>query len=404
MKAVFAHDHVFDRQSGDTYASEKLPYTLWRQRYLPIFETIDVVARSKRAEAATAGKKRPAVGAGVNIWPVPSISSPLARLRHSARVRSVLWDRIDRADCVIARLPSEIGLAAVTVARQQGKPTAIEMVGCAWDALWNYGTWQGRAYAPFAYRRNRAAVANASHVIYVSEHFLQERYPTSGFSAGVSDVMISEPEPETLARRLAKECSREEHVTIGLIGSLLPYKGIGTLLRAAAFLKRRRVPSFRLRFLGGGAHAPWRALAAKLGIGPLCDFCGVLPPGPDVWKWLDDIDIYVQPSYVEGLPRATVEAMSQACPVIASTAGGLPELVQPGSLHKPRDSRRLAKLVERMMLDTNWRKECCRFSHSKAREYSPEILEMRRAVFWDDFTQHVQRQAGLQKVERKTAA
>lgn len=50
-------------------------------------------------------------------------------------------------------------------------------------------------------------------------------------------------------------------------------------------------------------------------------------PHSEVFSWLDSIDIYVQPSFMEGLCRSIVEAMSRACPVICTNVGGNYELV-----------------------------------------------------------------------------
>jgi glycosyltransferase involved in cell wall biosynthesis len=385
MKAVFAHDHIFLRNSAGIYLSEKLPYTLWKSRYLTMFDIIDIVARSEWTGPSGTAGRAPAVGPGVQVFPVPSLSSPMGRIFNRAEAHRVLHERIKSADCVIVRLPSEIGEAAAAVARKIGKPTAVEMVACAWDSLWTYGTWQGKVYAPISYCSTRAVVGRASHVIYVTEHFLQRRYPTKGCTAAVSDVVIDPPSPSFLEDRLEKKREKQEGLKIGMIGNLLPYKGIDTLLKAGFYLKRRGVADFRLCFLGGGDPDPWKALAARLEVAQLCEFHGVLPAGPSVWKWLDDIDIYVQPSLMEGLPRATVEAMSRGCPVIGSTVGGLPELLPPENLHKPRDVHRLADLIERMLIDSSWRRECSRATFSKALEYSPKILDQRRQAFWRHF-------------------
>lgn len=57
-------------------------------------------------------------------------------------------------------------------------------------------------------------------------------------------------------------------------------------------------------------------------------------PHSEVFSWLDSIDIYVQPSFMEGLCRSIVEAMSRACPVICTNVGGNYELVSSDSFLK----------------------------------------------------------------------
>ena len=81
-------------------------------------------------------------------------------------------------------------------------------------------------------------------------------------------------------------------------------------------------------------------------------FNGVLPSGQPVLNWLDDIDIYVQPSFQEGLPRALVEAMSGGRPAFASTTGGIPELLPADCLHCPGDAARLGASIARAAEDS----------------------------------------------------
>jgi len=73
-------------------------------------------------------------------------------------------------------------------------------------------------------------------------------------------------------------------------------------------------------------------------------FEGVLSRS-DVFDWLDEIDVYVQPSRTEGLPRALIEAMSRACPAIGSAVGGIPELLPRSCLFGPRDVGKFALLL-----------------------------------------------------------
>lgn len=53
-----------------------------------------------------------------------------------------------------------------------------------------------------------------------------------------------------------------------------------------------------------------------------------------VLEWIDSLDIYIQPSMQEGLPRALIEAMSRACPAIGSSTGGIPELLPSDAILK----------------------------------------------------------------------
>ena len=46
-----------------------------------------------------------------------------------------------------------------------------------------------------------------------------------------------------------------------------------------------------------------------------------------MFEWLDDMDLYIQPSLQEGLPRAVVEAMSRGLPALGAHTGGIPELL-----------------------------------------------------------------------------
>ena len=67
-------------------------------------------------------------------------------------------------------------------------------------------------------------------------------------------------------------------------------------------------------------------LAKKYRVENRVKFLGQVPH-KEVLKWLDNIDIYIHPSYTEGLCRSIIEAMSRACPIICSDVGGNYELV-----------------------------------------------------------------------------
>jgi glycosyltransferase involved in cell wall biosynthesis len=72
----------------------------------------------------------------------------------------------------------------------------------------------------------------------------------------------------------------------------------------------------------------------------------------DVPDLLNAMDIFVLPSYSEGVSLALLEAMAAGLPVIATAVGGLPEVVtdgQTGLLIPPRDAVALAGALERLL-------------------------------------------------------
>lgn len=398
MHVVWAHDHTFYfNESGKFYSGGKLPYAVW-ERYLSVFDRVTVACRGqKTGPNADMKGKTLSSGPNVDFLVLPSLSNPVNKLTKRGYVEQSLTEVIRAADAVIARMPSEIGSEAIRVARQLGKPYSIEMVACAWDGLWNYGNAQGKLYAPLALWKTRRLVRRAPYGIYVTEQFLQQRYPlgASGVQGSCSNVEIPAPDDDVLAKRLQRitssmlETNSLKPFRIGLIGSLNGRtKGIDTALRAMAKIRRTTQP-FELHILGDGSPEKWQSLAARLGVKDIVFFQGVLPSGGAVFQWLDELDLYIQPSFQEGLPRATIEAMSRACPVVASTAGGIPELIEGEWLHKPGHVKGLADLLQHAIGNNAWMAEQAELNFSRAKHYTKPKLDHKRLTFWQSFRDYV---------------
>jgi hypothetical protein len=69
-------------------------------------------------------------------------------------------------DFLVARLPGDLGNLAIKYANKHNKRYIIELVGCAWDALWNYG-FKGKIFAPILYYKTKKHVYNAPYVVYL---------------------------------------------------------------------------------------------------------------------------------------------------------------------------------------------------------------------------------------------
>jgi glycosyltransferase involved in cell wall biosynthesis len=393
MKWVWVHSMRFQRRGAEVFSEAQVAYRTW-QRYLAHCDSLHVVGRGPEAEPSLHAKYIKACGGpGVTFTLMDGINSPREMLANTGRVQRQLEDVISQADGVIARLPSEHGLMAVSVAKKLGKPFAVELVGCAQDALWFHGDFRGKIYAPIMARRVRAAVAAAPFVLYVTKEFLQRRYPAShvigrasnveisGTTAAISDVDV----PSFSTKEAHVESRTDPALQIGLIGAFQnEYKGHATALRALRQVIDLGFPA-RLRLIGVGGTERWLAEAGKLGLEGHVSFEGVLPPGEAVMKWLQDLDIYIQPSLTEGLPRALIEAMAAGRAALASRVGGIPELLPGDCLHAPGDWKALARMLVRAAQDPSWRLEAGQANRLKAREYASDVLQERRSAFWSGF-------------------
>jgi glycosyltransferase involved in cell wall biosynthesis len=277
------------------------------------------------------------------------------------------------------------------------KPYAIEVVGDPWEAL-GPRTWPNvlrPAFRLLATQQLNRICSGAMAANYVTSETLQRRYPASksAYAVAFSDVSLENASvPANIIqgryRRLHQsfwtDAMNGNSIRIGFIGSFARmYKGPDTLLRAAALCQRRL--NFQLILVGAGRYLPeMQTLAGKLGITDRVEFRGELSPGLSILEFLDGIDLFVMPSRAEGLPRSLVEAMSRGCPCIASTAGGIPELLEGSDLVPASSPSRLAKLILEVATDSNRLLAMSTRNLAKATQFNPQTLKQARRTFLEE--------------------
>lgn len=137
-------------------------------------------------------------------------------------------------------------------------------------------------------------------------------------------------------------------VVVGYIGRLVPVKDVPTLLRAFA-VALRAAPRLRLVVAGDGTERDVvEALTRELGIGARVHFARWVS---DLPRFYASIDVFALSSINEGTPVAAIEAMAAAKPVVATSTGGVPDVVEDGStgwLVPARDAMMLAEALVRL--------------------------------------------------------
>lgn len=112
-----------------------------------------------------------------------------------------------------------------------------------------------------------------------------------------------------------------------MVARMSPPKDYPTLLRAFAGLRLRH-PEVELFLVGEGCDRPaLESLVDQLGLGDTAHFMGFRA---DVHQILTKMDAFVLSSQWEGNPLSVMEAMAAGLPVVASSVGGIPELVTDG--------------------------------------------------------------------------
>src|SRR5262249_30683267 len=152
----------------------------------------------------------------------------------------------------------------------------------------------------------------------------------------------------------------ESDLAVLALGRLIPMKGFDVLVEAVAAAD---VPGLRLLVVGDGSErSKLEARTTELGLAETTIFTGAVAAGA-VPDFLAAADVVAVPSihfegYVDGLPNVALEGMAAGRPLVASRAGGLPELVRPGEtglLVPERDVKALAEAIETLARDAELR-------------------------------------------------
>jgi glycosyltransferase involved in cell wall biosynthesis len=385
MKLLFIHVHPFYREGDKTYSSGSLTSAVWLTNYLPYFDHITVIGRlgcekHKQVISSVDGK--------VDFVLIPGLMKPMNYFLHYLKIKKIITEEIRKADVAAIRLPSIFGNIAIPVLRKEGKPFFVEQVGNAWEALWNHSSVKGKLCAHFFHWMNKKRIRKAPYAVYVASK-LQRDYPTRGHATVISNVII----PGILSAgdiRLTR--FNNEVMKIGLIGGFsVRFKGQDVLLKAVSLLDERIKKNIELYFAGVGDYSWLSKLAGQLGLGDHIKFMGPVPHD-GIFKFLENLSLYVQPSITEGMPRAMLEAMSQGCPALGSTIGGIPDVLEPGLLHKPGDYKRLAGQIKMFYDDRDYLLQQARLSLERVAPFAERTLTEKRSKFFRQIINDAQRE------------
>tara|TARA_R110001592_G_scaffold362857_1_gene678554 strand:- start:2498 stop:3658 length:1161 start_codon:yes stop_codon:yes gene_type:complete len=379
MKVIFFHDNIITVKNQNLYSSGGLNEKVI-SRYLSISSKFSLGSRNDDTRVIDTLSF---VGTldEVEFHKIPNLAGlSIKKIRIASRILSEV---IDENDFIIIRLPSIIGLLALFITKKKKKNYLIELVGCPWDSYRLHSV-KGKIIALPMFLLTKFFIKNADHVLYVTNNFLQNRYPTkSKKQMGCSDVELL-IEEGVLENKLSKLDLGEKgrKIKIGMIGFIeAKYKGFDTAIMALSLLKKKKQLNYNLEIVGGGNSEYLEKLIKKYNVTECVTLIGVLSHPKGIFNWLDSIDIYLQPSKTEGLPRALIEAMGRSCACIGANSGEIPQLLESKYIHEKGSFKKLSELIIEISKDNNIRSSA-RNNFIRAQQYDKKILDERRELFY----------------------
>lgn len=224
---------------------------------------------------------------------------------------------------------------------------------------------------------------------------LDEKLNRAAFCACISHFTRSQAAifaaPETMERLHLIHCGvepdklrpithRDDARRLIFVGRVVEQKGLGDLFQSLVSLADR-TPELSLTIVGDGPdRVALERRAADLGLADRVSFVGSKSQS-EVAALLSTADIFVLPSYAEGVPVVVMEALGSEMPVVATFVGGMAELVEDGVtgyLVRPGDPDQLADRIERLLGDRGLRQRMGKAGRDKVVTDFDSAAEARR--------------------------
>jgi glycosyltransferase involved in cell wall biosynthesis len=177
-----------------------------------------------------------------------------------------------------------------------------------------------------------------------------------------NSIAISSPSPK-------KDNENSNELIILSLGRLGERKGTYDLINAYESIEER-FPQVSLWLVGDGEVEKVKLLLTEKSWGDKVKVLGWLA-GNSLLNTFTSADIFVLPSYNEGLPMAILEAMSKSLPIVATPVGGIPDAVvngKNGFLVAPGDINGLRDAIITLITDKELRQQMGQNSYQVVQE------------------------------------
>ena len=174
------------------------------------------------------------------------------------------------------------------------------------------------------------------------------------------------------------------------VGEIKKRKGLHILLKALAILKQKGYDG-KLHVIGGFKEINYEAeinrLVDSLNLSNSIVFCG-WKNQKEIIEYIENIPVFVLPSFQETLPLSIAEAMCRGKIVVATDICGIPEMIEDGKsgyLFPPGNHTALSDILEKLFSNRNLREDISRNAIASSKKYNSKKVANKTIGFYKSF-------------------
>lgn len=227
-------------------------------------------------------------------------------------------------------------------------------------------------YNPSKHKQRIVDTINACDLYLVLSDSWKQYFESIGVKSNIIKVLNNTITPP-VTKRVKRSTDILNLLYLGVIGQR---KGIYDILNALKDNKEMFEGKVVLRIGGNQEEEKLQACINEYGLQGMVKFEGFVS-GEKKIECLNWADVYILPSFNEGLPIGILEAMSYRHPIISTPVGGIPEVVKDGIngiMVKPGNVQEIAKAISAFVGDKRLVEEYGMHSMELVKPYLPETV------------------------------
>lgn len=309
---------------------------------------------------------------------VASLGNVQSYYLHLVHFYKAYFKTIQKVDCATIRMPTLPGLPVYLASKIYHKPLFLVIVGENYEFIKHAGYSGIKQSIASSFGRFHDGILRQmvrEFPSFTNGDDLYQKYQK--FNKEVYRMRSSTIIEEDILPEFRDTCQSAPYkiLTVGIIS---PRKGTSLIPETLARLEKMGV-DVTWKYIGrvdGNAGemelAKTRQLAKEYGVAERLAFESAVG-FEELMSWYRTADIFVLPTFMEGVPRVILEAQASGLPVISTYVGGIPGAVKDGEdaiLVPPGDPQSIANAILRIIKDEELRKRMIAAGLESARNHT----------------------------------